>query len=87
VRRRVERFVWFVIAFFLATCCPAWRRARRERRCRVEIIINPETGWEDRELRSDEALVVLGGQSFRLPRELVANLDAVITSLVFARGS
>lgn len=53
----------------------------------MEIIITPEQGYEDREVRSDEALVVVGGQTFRLQEELVTHLREVILSLVFARGS
>jgi hypothetical protein len=53
----------------------------------MDIILNPRCGLDDLELRSDEAVVMLDGQPFRIPAKLAEHLGALVETLVFAKSS
>jgi hypothetical protein len=53
----------------------------------MEIVIDPEQGYEDVERRSDEMIVLVGRQPFRIPKELGSHMKDVVESLIWAKGS
>ena len=53
----------------------------------MDIILNPRINPNDLELRSDEAVVLLDGQPFRIPAKLAEHLGELVETLVFAKSS